>query len=91
MACPEIIAARDKLSQGALPGEPRIVLRNMQCGVVGCQYAVLVAQQFERREVNPFVVHILGFVHVGPEGHITVVEKVELIPEKAMEGTDGTR
>ena len=88
LECPEIIAAQKELSKGAQPGVPMVVLRNMHCGAVGCQHTVLVAQPFERQQVNPFVVHILGYVHVGPKGHITLVEKVELKPEKAVEDAD---
>ena len=86
LECPEIIAAQKELSKGAQPGEPMIVLRNMHCGAVGCQHTTLVAQPFERRQVNPFVVHILGYVHVGPKENITLVERVELEPVKAVEG-----
>ena len=90
MECPEIIAAQEELSKSAQPGRPTIVIREMQCGAVGCQRRALVAQPFERRKVNPFIVHILGYVHIGPKGHITRVEKVNLKPENKLEDIDRT-
>ena len=90
MECPEIIAAQEELSKSSQPGRPMILIREMQCGAVGCQRRALVAQQFERRKVNPFIVHVLGYVHIGPKGYITHVEKVILKPENSLEDIDKT-
>jgi hypothetical protein len=87
--CPEIIQAQKKLS-AAEPSAPKIVLENSGCGVAGCQYTALVAQKFESRRVNPFVTHLLGYVHVGPKGNITLVERVQMVPFKDLEGSDRT-
>ena len=86
--CPEIINAKKELSEVAQPGTPLVILFNTSCGAVGCQYAALVAQPFERRKVNPFVRHLLGYVHVGPKGNITLVERLELVPINTIEGTE---
>ena len=88
LACPEIINAQKELSKAAQPGEPQVILVSTGCGVVGCQYSALVAQPFERQKVNPFVKHLLGYVHVGPKGNITLVEQVELVPIHAIESTE---
>ena len=86
--CPQIMAAEKTLSRNAQPGIPFIVLINHQCGAVGCQYSALVALPFERRRADPFVVHLLGYVHVGPKGHITRVERVELVSVTGLEDGD---
>jgi hypothetical protein len=90
LACPEIINAQKELAKGAEPGAPRVILNNSGCGAAGCQYTALVAQPFERRRADPFVHHLLGYVHVGPKGNITLIERVELVPIKATEVPDKT-
>lgn len=86
--CPEIINAQKKLEATAEPSSPKILFNNSMCGVAGCQYNALVAQKFERRQANPSVVHLLGYVHVGPKGNITLVERVLLVPFKELEGSE---
>jgi len=86
--CPEIVDAQKKLEATAEPSAPKIVLENSMCGVAGCQYTALVAQRFESRRVNPSVVHLLGYVHVGPKGNIALVERVQLVPFKELEGSE---
>ena len=85
LACPEIINAQKELSLAAEPGVPRIIFINSGCGAAGCQYTALVAQPFERRRADPFVHHLLGYVHVGPKGNIILIERVELVPVETTE------
>lgn len=86
--CPEIIHAQQELATGAEPHAPKIVLSNSMCGAAGCQYTALVAQEFERRRADPFVQHLLGYVHVGTKGNIYMVQRVELVPYKELNGSD---
>jgi len=86
--CPEIINAQKEFAAGAEPHAPQIVLYNSMCGAAGCQYTALVAQQFERRRADPFVRHLLGYVHVGTKGDIYMVQRVELVPYKELDGSD---
>jgi len=88
--CPEIVNAQKKLEATAKPSAPKILFKDSICGVAGCQYKALVAQEFERRKANPSVVHLLGYVHVGPKGNITLVERVRLVPFKDLEGSADT-
>jgi hypothetical protein len=86
--CPEIIHAQQELAAGAETHAPKIVLYNSMCGFAGCQYAALVAQKFERRRADPFVRHLLGYVHVGTKGDIYMVQRVELVPYKELNRSD---
>jgi hypothetical protein len=84
LECPEIVAAQNDIAKGARLGAPRIVFRNSACGAAGCQFTALVAQSYERRRADPFVMHLLAFVHVGPKNGIALVERVVLVPAKDL-------
>lgn len=85
----EIVDAQNAIAKGARLGAPWIVFRNSVCGAAGCQWTALVAQPYEKRSANPFVLHLLAYVHVGAKGGITHVERVVLVPARELEGSTG--
>jgi len=84
MECPEIAAAQNDIAKEARLGAPWIVFRNSGCGAAGCQFTALVAQPYEKRSADPYVLHLLAYVHVGPKGRITLVERMELAPAEYL-------
>jgi hypothetical protein len=88
--CPDIVKAQKEFAAGAEASTPEILLYNSMCGAAGCQYTALVAQKVERQRADPFVVHLLGYVHVGTNGKIALVERVELVPFREIENADTT-
>ena len=88
--CPDIVKAQKEFAAGAEASTPKIILYNSMCGAAGCQYTALVAQKFERQRADPFVVHLLGYVHVGTNGKIALVERVELVPFREIQKADTT-
>ncbi len=91
LKCPEIIGTQKEFAKGTKLDTPKVVLYSSMCGYAGCQYTALVAQKYEWRQSNPTTMHILGRVHVGPQGDIVKVERVELIPFKELIETRGKR
>ena len=88
--CSDIVKAQKEFAVGAEATAPKIILYNSMCGAAGCQYTALVAQKFERQRADPFAVHLLGYVHVGTEGKIALVERVELVPFREIQKADTT-